>query len=150
MYIKKISDKENISLIQGKVPYLTINKFKNYRKISAVFSTRMGGVSSGQFSSMNFCTTLGDTKGNVIKNFEIFGNATGLKNFVLSKQTHTTNVRRISAEDIGKGLTKNMDYDNIDGLITNLPDVTLSTFYADCVPLYFYDTVNDAIGLSHI
>jgi S-adenosylmethionine:tRNA ribosyltransferase-isomerase len=37
----------------------------------------------------------------------------------------------------------------IDGLITNEPGVTLATFYADCVPLYFYDSIHKAIGLSH-
>ena len=34
-------------------------------------------------------------------------------------------------------------------MITNEPGVILSTFYADCVPLYFVDPVNKAIGLSH-
>ena len=37
----------------------------------------------------------------------------------------------------------------VDGLITNEPGLTLSTFFADCVPLYFADTKNCAIGLSH-
>ena len=42
-----------------------------------------------------------------------------------------------------------MDYQDIDGLITNIPGLCLSTFYADCVPLYFVDPVHKAIGLSH-
>lgn len=149
MYLKRISTSENISLIDGKVPYLKINKFNKYSEITAVFSTRLGGVSTGQFTSMNFCTTLGDTKENVLSNFEIFGRECNLKNFVLSKQTHTTNVLTVTKEDVNKGLTKPMDYDNIDGLITNIPNITLSTFYADCVPLYFYDPINKVIGLSH-
>lgn len=149
MYLKRISTSENISLIDGSVPYLKINKFNKYTEITAVFSTRLGGVSTGQFTSMNFCTTLGDTKENVLSNFEIFGRECKLKNFVLSKQTHTTNVLTVTKEDINKGLTKPMDYDNIDGLITNIPNITLSTFYADCVPLYFYDPVHRVIGLSH-
>lgn len=149
MYLKRISTSENISLIGGSVPYLKINKFNKYAEITAVFSTRLGGVSTGQFTSMNFCTTLGDTKENVLANFEIFGRECKLKNFVLSKQTHTTNVLTVTKEDINKGLTKPMDYDNIDGLITNIPNITLSTFYADCVPLYFYDPIHRVIGLSH-
>ena len=40
-------------------------------------------------------------------------------------------------------------FHDIDGLITNEPGVTLATFYADCVPLYFYDPTHKAIGLSH-
>ena len=34
-------------------------------------------------------------------------------------------------------------------MITNVPGLVLATFYADCVPLYFADPANHAIGLSH-
>ena len=69
--------------------------------------------------------------------------------FVFSQQTHTTNVRKVTLDDKGKGLTRQLDYQDVDGLITNVPGLCLSTFYADCVPLYFVDPVQKAIGLSH-
>lgn len=144
----KYNNKRMTTLISGNIPYIKYDIYKNCT-ITDAFSTRLGGVSSGQFTSMNFCTTLGDSKENVLKNFSIFGEATGLNNFVLSKQTHTTNVIKVSETDVNKGLYKEMDYDNVDGLVTNVKGITLSTFYADCVPLYFYDPVNSAIGLSH-
>ena len=34
-------------------------------------------------------------------------------------------------------------------MITDVPGITLVTFYADCVPLYLVDPVHKAIGLSH-
>ena len=34
-------------------------------------------------------------------------------------------------------------------MVTNVPGLVLSTFYADCVPLFFVDPVKKAIGLSH-
>ncbi len=40
-------------------------------------------------------------------------------------------------------------YDDIDGLVTDVPGIALVTFYADCVPLYFVDPVHRAIGLAH-
>ena len=46
-------------------------------------------------------------------------------------------------------MEKKRDYENVDGLITNIPNLPLVTFYADCVPLYFVDPVHRAIGLSH-
>lgn len=144
----KYFSKRTTSFVDGDVPYIVIDAFSEYN-ILAVFSTRLGGVSTGQFTSMNFCTTLGDSQSNVNENFTRFGKSTGATNFVLSKQTHTTNVRKVSDEDVNKGLTKEMDYDNVDGLITDEKNITLSTFYADCVPLYFYDPVNHIIGLSH-
>lgn len=74
---------------------------------------------------------------------------TDVSKFVFTDQTHTTNVRRVTAEDAGKGIVKERDYTDIDGLITNEPGLVLSTFYADCVPLYFVDPVHRAIGMSH-
>ncbi len=137
------------SFTDGEVPFINIDALQRFENVKAVFSTRIGGVSSGQFESMNFCTPLGDSKENVCKNFEIFLKSAGLKNIVLSKQTHTTNVRRVGMKDVGAGLYRPLSYDDVDGLITNEKEVTLSTFYADCVPLYFYDPINKAIGISH-
>ena len=68
---------------------------------------------------------------------------------VCSRQTHTTNIRLVGEEDCGKGIMKETDYEDVDGLITNLPEIILCTFYADCVPLYFVDTQKKAIGLAH-
>lgn len=68
---------------------------------------------------------------------------------VLSHQTHTTNIRMVTRDDAGKGIVRERDYEDMDGLITNIPGIVLATFYADCVPLYFVDPVKKAIGLSH-
>ena len=68
---------------------------------------------------------------------------------VLSWQTHTVNVRQVGEEDMGKGVTRERDYRDVDGMITDVPGLCLVTLYADCVPLYFLDPVHKAIGLSH-
>ena len=116
-----------------------------------LFSTRIGGVSEGDLGSMNLSYTRGDKKENVDENFRRIAGILEctLDDFVLSHQTHTTNIKVITAEDKGKGITKERDYKDVDGMITNVPGIVLSTFYADCVPLYFLDPVNKAIGLSH-
>ena len=44
---------------------------------------------------------------------------------------------------------KPRDLQSIDGLCTNEPGVTLVTYYADCVPLYFLDPVTRSVGLAH-
>ncbi len=116
-----------------------------------LFSTRIGGVSEGDLGSMNLSYTRGDKPENVDENFRRIAGILGCErnDFVLSHQTHTTNVRVITAEDKGKGIACERDYEDVDGLITNVPGIVLSTFYADCVPLYFLDPVKKAIGLSH-
>ena len=52
-------------------------------------------------------------------------------------------------EEAGIGVVRPRPYTDVDGLVTNEKNVVLSTFYADCVPLFFVDTKNHAIGLSH-
>ena len=63
--------------------------------------------------------------------------------FVRSVQTHTTNVHKVTLENMKEELQ------DVDGLITDVPDICLVTSYADCVPLYFVDPAHRAIGLSH-
>lgn len=115
------------------------------------FTTRKGGVSEGIFSTLNLSFTRGDSPKAVKKNYERLAKALGVsvEDFVFSDQTHTTNVLRVGKRECGMGITKERTYHDIDGLITNEPGVVLSTFYADCVPLFFIDPVNRAVGLSH-
>ena len=115
------------------------------------FTTRMGGVSEDIFSTLNFSFTRGDNPESVKENYRRVGQVFGKteSDFICTDQTHTTNVLRVGKEEAGFGVTKSRPYTDVDGLITNEPGVILSTFYADCVPLYFVDPVHKAIGLSH-
>lgn len=120
-------------------------------RVSHGFSTRIGGVSEGKFATMNFTFTRGDNPEHVMENYRRVAEVleVDVNRMVLSYQTHTTNVRVVTEEDAGKGIIKERDYRDVDGLVTNVLGITLVTFYADCVPLYFYDPVHHAIGLSH-
>ena len=115
------------------------------------FTTRYGGVSEGMFSKLNLSFTRGDVKESVEENYRRIAEAMGVpyEKIVCSDQTHTTNVRVVTEADAGTGIIRPKDYTDVDGLITKLPEITLATFYADCVPLYFVDPVHHAIGLSH-
>ena len=133
------------------VTYLAFPALDETGLVSHAFSTRHGGVSEGVFSTMNFSFTRNDDPAYVMENYRRMASILGtdVDRMVLSYQTHTTNVRTVTEADAGKGIGKERDYQDVDGLITNIPGITLVTFYADCVPLYFVDPVHKAIGLSH-
>lgn len=133
------------------VTFLSFPALEQTGLVEQAFSTRMGGVSKGDFSTMNFSFTRGDVREDVLKNYQRMADALGVdrEQMVLTFQTHTTNVRRVTKEDAGKGVVCERDYRDVDGLITNVPGITLVTFFADCVPLYFLDPRHKAIGLSH-
>ena len=133
------------------ISYLEFESFKQQTWLAHGFSTRLGGVSSGCFASMNLGFGRGEADETVAENYKRLGAAIGFdwERAVLSHQTHTTNIRLVTENDAGKGTVRQRDYQDIDGLITDKPGLALVTFYADCVPLYFADTKHKAIGLSH-
>ena len=133
------------------VVFLTYPRLSKIEGIRHGFSTRLGGVSEGIYSSMNLSFTRGDDPKAVQENYRRIAHAIGFdkENIVTTDQTHTTNVRVVTKADAGKGIIKPRDYTDVDGLVTNVPHLVLATFYADCVPLFFVDPVHGAIGLSH-
>ena len=132
------------------VVYLTFPLFEK-AGIKHGFSTKLGGVSVGDCATMNLSFTRGDDEKAVLENHRRFAKAVGypVKNVVLSNQVHETKILRVDEKDCGKGVVRESDIIGIDGLITNDKKVVLMTFFADCVPLFFYDPVKKAIGASH-
>lgn len=133
------------------VEYLTFPLLEQTGMVRHLFSTRVGGVSKGIYSTMNLSYTRGDEKEAVDENFKRIAQVLSceVSDIVCSDQTHTVNLMAVSGADGGKGILKPRDYTDIDGLLTDEPGVVLATFYADCVPLYFVDTRRRAIALAH-
>lgn len=133
------------------VTYLTFPALDKEEGFIHAFSTRLGGVSEGIYASMNLSFTRGDSDEAVRENFRRFSAALGFspEDIVCSSQTHTANVREMTEKDRGNGVTRPGVYEDVDGMITDVPGVVLATFYADCVPLYFIDPAHRAVGLSH-
>lgn len=136
---------------ESSTPYLYFDELNQIPFIKHGFSTRLGGVSTGVFNSLNLSFSRGDKDECVKTNYERILAALDLSSssLVFSDQVHDTKIHQITKEDscITNGYDKHLN--GIDGLITNVEGVTLITSYADCVPLYFIDPVKKAIGLSH-
>lgn len=132
------------------VVYLTFPILEQFG-VKHGFSTRLGGVSEGMFSSMNLSFQRGDDRDKVEENYKRICNVLNMnhKNVVLSNQVHDTKIKLVTKEDAGKGMIKESDIIGIDGLITQEKDIPLVTFYADCVPLFFYDPVKEVIAAAH-
>lgn len=133
------------------VPYLTYNSLSEISFINHVFSTRLGGVSTGEFSSMNMAFNRGDNPDNVTENYKRICKSAGFDfdSLTASSQDHNTFVRAVTKQNRGVGIYKPRDIQSVDALVTNEQGVTLVTYYADCTPLFFVDTKQKAIGLAH-
>jgi polyphenol oxidase len=133
------------------VKFFTFPQLETLGFIKHGFSTRYGGVSEGHYRWMNLSFSNGDDKVTVLQNFQYFAKALGvdLGSMVLSDQDHGVVIRRVRDQDRGKGIIKEKDYRGVDALITNVPGITLITQHADCVPLFFTDSKNKAVGMAH-
>ncbi|WP_026476384.1 peptidoglycan editing factor PgeF [Alkaliphilus transvaalensis] len=140
----RIIEKEGVKLVQ-------FTRLEEIDFVKHGFSTRTGGVSSEPFSQLNLGRKTDDSIENIRENTKRFCKAVGVKfeDLVVSDQVHKDKIQIVTAKDRGKGFTKEMDFENIDAMITNERNVPLITYFADCVPLYLVDPIKKVVGLAH-
>ena len=115
-------------------------------------SCRLHGESDVVEGTLNLALHVGDDVEKVLRNRKAFAEAVGVdaNRFTTCQQVHGSKVVQVTKELVGSGA---IDFANTiadtDALITNLPDVPLMLFYADCVPVLLADLETGAIGLAH-
>lgn len=137
-------------LDRGGVRLIVSDRFSESGGITHGFSTRIGGVSSKPYDSLNLSLTRDDSKQNIIRNYRILFDAAELsiESAVLVNHEHGANVIRVDRGNCAQGLFRE-PLPFCDGIITNDPEVTLVTLHADCGCVYLFDPENSAIGLAH-
>lgn len=132
------------------VTFLTSDGFTAAGGVAHGFSTRLGGVSQGIFSSLNLGSTRGDDPDRVRENYRRFCAAIGadVTHVVMSNQVHGTVIRAVGPGDGKADLYDREEYE-CDGLITDAPGLALTIFSADCIPVLLYDPVKRVIAAVH-
>ncbi len=113
------------------------------------FTTRIGGVSEGIYSSMNLGTGRGDSEEKIRENYRLLGEAVGIDTacMAFTKQVHKADVRIVTMADVHELFTA-VPYE-VDGIVTDIPGLALICFTADCVPVLLHDGVHGVIGAVH-
>ncbi len=114
------------------------------------FSTRLGGVSQGHLASLNLGCHRGDEPQAVRENYRRFCAAVGVNAAALVKanQVHGVAVRRVTAADAQSDPMAEVPFE-ADGLVTDVPGVTLVVFTADCIPILFFDPIRHVVAAAH-
>ncbi len=131
------------------VSYLTYDSLSRIPFIRHAFSTKLGeGSRTIHPMDMSFDH---DDQDAVTENYKLLCRAAGFdySSLVASSQDHHTFIRVCTSAEKGIGIYRAKDIQSVDGLVTIEPGLTLCTYYADCTPLFFVDTVTHAIGLAH-
>ena len=130
-------------------------------RIRAAFSVRTGGVSAMPEKSLNLSFSRESSRENVLENYRICAEELGVPFGSLTKvnQVHGKGILKVTAEQRGFGVSKKYDETltdeengtlfRFDGMITNVPGITLCTTHADCAPVILWDPENNAAGAVH-
>lgn len=113
------------------------------------FTTRLGGVSTGVWESLNLGLSRGDSREAVLENRRRLAAAMGYEpqKLVCTRQIHTDTVRVVTEADWGLGL--DIQPRDCDGLVTNVPGTALMVFSADCTMILLEDPATGAVGAVH-
>ncbi len=113
---------------------------------------RHGGVSKTPCESLNLATHIGDSLQDVLENRSIVANHLGVTSdrITCGNQVHGLKAVRITEELIGAGaLSPDTAIPDCDAVYTDIPNVPLFLFTADCVPVGIYDPVHHVVATVH-
>ncbi len=134
---------------------LAVMRFSNLEKqerLSHFVSTRIGGISSAPYDSLNLSFSVGDDPTCVEHNRHLLCARAGLflDRFIFGQQVHGNRVATVGRTECGAGATTRATaLHGVDGLLTNHIGVTLAVLVADCVPLVVYDPKTHAVAVVH-
>jgi YfiH family protein len=128
----------------GEVRFFTFESLNRPGLKHAAF-TRRGGVSPSPWASLNLGGTVGDDRPRVLENKRRALAVAGRREESLHEvwQVHSADVLHAQAPRGQQALQQ------ADAMITSNPQVTLLMRFADCVPVFLYDPLRQAIGLVH-
>jgi len=120
--------------------------------VTAGFTGRDGGMSAQPWTSLNCGLHVGDHDQTVIANRASLAQELGwpFEAWTCAEQVHGSHVYEVKSSDRGRGRDSRVSaIQDADALMTQDKNVLLTSFYADCVPLYFYDPQTEVIALAH-
>lgn len=136
---------------EQQVPYVQFKKWHEDTHLIHCFTTKLGGVSEGEWESLNLGFNRGDQESHVKENYKRVCHTLQVpfESLILSRQVHDINIKEVTSSDKGNGIHFSNQWESVDGMYTNEKGLTLVTHYADCVPLFFYASKYGMIGMAH-
>jgi polyphenol oxidase len=126
------------------VPYLQAPLLSNIKAIRHGFFTREGGVSKGDFATLNVGREVGDPYDCVQENRRRIAQSLGFdaEKLITVRQRHTARVIVVDRPFEGPLL-------EADALITMTPNLLIGVLTADCVPVLLATSTGDMVAAVH-
>ncbi|MGS0744773.1 peptidoglycan editing factor PgeF [Syntrophomonas erecta subsp. sporosyntropha] len=133
------------------IKWISVPDWEKYGVIIG-FSSRIGGVSQGPYASLNLGLHVNDREDAVLENRLRFWQALegDPERAVCCQQVHGDRVVVVDERQVGSGVFElGSTIAGTDALVTSIPELYLTTFYADCIPVFFFDPVHRAVAMVH-
>ena len=133
---------------------LPLIQYSILKALPHCFTTRAGGVSEGAQKSLNLSFTRESSQNNVLENYRRAAKALGVEFEKMTRvpQVHGDGVFTVTERDAGMGIAKPLPAavleHGYDAMITNVPQITLCTLHADCVPVLLCDP--EPVSYTHL
>ncbi len=133
------------------VQLMEIPSFLEHGFTKHAFTTRNGGVSRGEFASLNLSRTRENSPENKKENYRRAAAAVGVtyESLTLVRYAHGDGIVTAKRTDAGKGIARATDFDLCDAMIVCEPGVTAVTLHADCMPVFAADTEKRTVCVAH-
>jgi YfiH family protein len=131
-----IKEKNNLKLFKA-------DNLESLKWLEHAFTTRIGGVSTGNYHSLNLFGREEESK-NAYENRKKLADTLGFnpEKLVRGQQVHGKRVQVVTGNSPNP-------VPETDALVTNVPDIPLMLLYADCLPVLIADRKNKAVGVVH-
>lgn len=127
----------------GNLDYLTNAALQNCKNVSHGFFNRLGGVSEGDFDSLNCSYSSGDSEENVSENRRRVSDSLSAKKLISLRQVHSATVFVVDQSWDG------FQTEEGDGMVTTDPGIAIGVLGADCALVLFADVESGVIGAAH-
>lgn len=131
--------------------YFKSELLENMQGISHCFTAKTGGESRGKILGLNLGFRVGDDAAAVVENYRLVAKDFNfpIERMTAAKQTHSTAITVVTDKNAGCGVSRLSETFEADGLVTNLCNIPVGVFYADCVPILLADTTAKVVAAVH-
>jgi len=130
---------------------MEFNVWSPYKYITALTTTRDGGVSKGAYGKFNLAYHVGDNNIDVASNRQLLLDELQLpaRRLITTYQSHSDIIKKVTLADGGRGADSFESGIAADALYTYDSRLALAIFHADCVPVFLFDKVKKWVAIIH-
>ena len=130
---------------------MEFNVWSPFKYITALTTTRDGGVSKGAYAKLNLAYHVGDIQSDVATNRQLLLDELQLpaRRLITTYQSHSDIIKKVTLSDGGRGADSFESGIVADALYTYDTRLALAVFHADCVPVFLFDKVKKWVAIIH-